>query len=107
MVIGQHICTSAVSLPLQQSPIVCLFVCLFWASSDSSAPGARRFQGLLVPPLVEPLHVAVAAQDTIAGLQLATQQGQEVTGKVASPMVNLTHDDVSASCGGGGTTTQQ
>lgn len=50
-------------------------------------------------PLVEPLDVAVASQKSVSGFQLASQQVQEVTGKVAPPVVELTHDDVSGSLG--------
>lgn len=46
------------------------------------------------PPVV-PLDVAVASQDAVPGLQLATQHVQEVSGEVASSVVDLTHYDVS------------
>ena len=61
-----------------------------------SAPGPAGFQRSLVLPLVEPLHVVVASQQTVSRLQFTSQDGEEVTGQVASPMVDLTHHDVSA-----------
>lgn len=50
-------------------------------------------------PLVEPLDVAVASQKSVSGFQLASQQVQDVIGKVAPPVVDLTHDNVSGSLG--------
>lgn len=47
-------------------------------------------------PFVEPLDVAVASQETVTGLEFTPQQGQEVIGKMAPPVVDLTHDNVSA-----------
>lgn len=76
------------SLPLQQGATAGL-------TPPLSAPGARGLGGLLVPPLVEPLDVAVAPEDAVAGLQSARQQAEEVGGQVAPPVVDLPHDDVS------------
>lgn len=52
-----------------------------------------------MPPFVEPLDVVVASQKAVAGLQSAAQQGQEVVGEVAPPVVDLTHYNVSAPWG--------
>lgn len=75
------------SLPLQQGAIVLIF--------GSPTPGAGGLQGLLVPPLVESLDVVVASQEAVSGLQFTPEQVQEVTGQVAPPVVDLTHNDVS------------
>lgn len=61
----------------------------------SPTPGAGGLQGFLVPPFVEPLDVVAASQEAVPGLQFTPQQGQEVIGKVAPPVVNLTHYNVS------------
>lgn len=48
-----------------------------------------------MPPFVEPLDVVVAPQEPISRLELPSQQVQEVTGKVAPPMVDVPHNNVS------------
>ena len=48
-------------------------------------------------PLVEPLHIVVASQEAVSGLQFTPQQVQEVIGKVAPPVVDLAHYNVSGS----------
>lgn len=53
-----------------------------------------------MPSLVEPLDVVVAPQQTISWFQFSPQQVHEVTGKVAPPVVDLAHDDVSSTFGG-------
>lgn len=65
----------------------------------SPTPGAGGLQGFLVPPFVEPLHVVVASQEAVPGLQFTPQQVQEVIGKMAPPVVDLTHHDVSGPLG--------
>lgn len=52
-----------------------------------------------MPPFVEPLDVVVASQEAVPGLQLPPQEAQQVAGKVAPPVVDLTHDDVSGALG--------
>lgn len=61
----------------------------------SPAPGAGGLQSFLVPLFVEPLDVVVASQDAISRLQFTPQQVQEVTGKMAPPVVDLAHYYVS------------
>lgn len=76
----------------------CLFPCSRGQYSlmlGSPTPGAGGLQGFLVPPFVESLHVVVASQEAVSGLQFTPQQVQEVVGKMAPPMVDLTHDNVS------------
>lgn len=48
-----------------------------------------------MPPFVEPLDVAVALEDAVAGLQSTQQQVEEVAGQMAPPVVDLPHYDVS------------
>lgn len=60
-----------------------------------SAPGAGGLGHFLVPPFVESLDVAVAFENSIAGLQFAQQQVEQITGQVAPPMVDLAHYNVS------------
>lgn len=66
----------------------------------SPAPAAGGLQGFLVPSLIEPLDVVVASQQTVSRFQFPPQQVQEVSGKVAPPVVDLAHDDVSCTFGG-------
>lgn len=61
----------------------------------SSTPGAGRLQGFLVSPFVESLDVAVASQEAISRLQLTPKQVQEVIWKMAPPVVDLAHYNVS------------
>lgn len=61
----------------------------------SPAPGPGGLQDFLVPSLVEPLDVVVAPQQTVSRFQFPPQQVHKVTGKVAPPVVDLAHDDVS------------
>ena len=58
--------------------------------------GAGGLQGFLVSPLVEALDVVVATQEAVPWLQFSPQQGQEVVGEVAPPVVDLTHYNVPA-----------
>lgn len=50
-------------------------------------------------PLVESLDVVAASQESVSRLQFTTQQVQEVTGKVAPPVVDLAHYNVSGPLG--------
>ena len=52
-----------------------------------------------MPPFVESLHVVVASQESIPRLQFTPQQIQEIVRKMAPPVVDLTHYDVSGSLG--------
>lgn len=65
----------------------------------SPAPSAGGLQGFLVPLLIKPLNVVVASQQTISWFQFSPQQVQEIPGKVAPPVVDLAHDDVSCTFG--------
>lgn len=65
----------------------------------SPTPGAGGLQGFLVPPFVEPLDVVVASQKAVSGLQFTPQEVQEVTGKMAPPVVDLAHYNVSGPLG--------
>lgn len=53
-----------------------------------------------MPSLVEPLDVVVAPQQAVSWFQFSPQQVHEVTRKVAPPVVDLAHDDVSGTFGG-------
>lgn len=48
-----------------------------------------------MPPFVESFNVAVASENTIAGLQFTQQQVEEVAGQMAPPVVDLSHYNVS------------
>lgn len=65
----------------------------------SPTPGAGGLQSFLVPLFVEPLDVVVASQDAISRLQFTPQQVQEVTGKMAPPVVDLAHYNISGTLG--------
>ena len=80
----------------------CLFPCSRGQYSlmlGSPTPGAGGLQGFLMPPFVESLHVVVASQESIPRLQFTPQQIQEIVRKMAPPVVDLTHYDVSGSLG--------
>lgn len=66
---------------------------------SSPTSGAGGLQGFLVPSFVESLHVVVASQEAVSGLQSTTQQVQKVIGKMAPPVVNVTHYNVSGPFG--------
>ena len=70
------------------------------AGERSSSPTLRAhgLLGLLVSPLVVPLDVVVAPQQSVPRLEFAPNDGQEVTWQVAPPVVDLPHDDVPAPC---------
>lgn len=52
-----------------------------------------------MPPFVEPLDVVVASQEAVSGLQFTPEDVQEVTRKVAPPVVDLAHYNVSGALG--------
>lgn len=53
-----------------------------------------------MPPLIEPLDVVVTSQKTVSRFQFPPEQVHKVPGKVAPPVVDLAHDDVSCTFGG-------
>lgn len=50
-----------------------------------------------MPPFVEPLDVVAASQKPIARLQFTAQKIKEVVGKMAPPVVDVPHYNVSGS----------